>query len=228
MLIIKILYHRATIWALIPVLTLTVLSGCGRKIENVENLHTGIGRSIIVFGNSIAAGYGVPEDKSFPALLARKLGIPILNRGVSGDTTAMALRRLEKDVLEENPWMVIIELGGNDFLNKVPKEETEANLIQIIEAIQRKGAIAVLLGMNMGLFVDEYREIYQRVAERTGAYLIPEVLNGILDNPAYRQEDFIHPNEAGHEKLADRVAKELRPLLMKATWPPELLRYRTF
>ncbi|WRH66128.1 MAG: GDSL-type esterase/lipase family protein [Planktothrix sp. GU0601_MAG3] len=113
-------------------------------------------------------------------------------------------------------------MGGNDFLQKLPKTETEANLKEIVTKIQEKQAIAVLLGINLGLFTDEYAEIYQRVAQETQAYLIPQILEGIIDNPKYRQEDFIHPNAAGHQRLGERVAKDLKPLLEKAK-KPELL-----
>jgi acyl-CoA thioesterase-1 len=138
----------------------------------------------------------------------------------------MGLSRLQKDALAAEPWLVIVELGGNDFLQKIPKTETEQNLRQIVTSIQQQKAIVVLLGINLGYIEDEYDELYQRVAKDTQAYLIPQVLTGIVDNPKNRQEDIIHPNAAGHQLLATRVAKNLQPLLAQATWPPALLQYR--
>ena len=118
--------------------------------------------------------------------------------------------------------MVIIALGGNDFLKKVPKTVTEQNLTEIISQIQARKAITVILGMNLGLFTDEYKDLYQRVAEETGSYLIPQVLKGIIDNPKHRQQDIIHPNQIGQKILADKITKSLEPLLKQAKLPVSL------
>ncbi len=206
--------------------SLLAFTSCGNHIDSVKNLKTGAGSQIIVLGDSIASGYGVTETEAFPSVLSRQLGVPILNRGVSGDTTAAGLNRLQNDVLSAEPWLVIVELGGNDFLRRIPKSETEQNLRQIITAIQDKGAIAVLLGINMGLTGDSYQQIYDRVAKDTKAYLIPQILKGILDDTRYRQDDVIHPNTAGHALLATRIAKDLQPILQKATWPTALVKYK--
>ncbi|MEC4892326.1 MAG: arylesterase [Oscillatoria sp. PMC 1051.18] len=202
--------------------SLLTFTSCSGEINNVKNLQAGVGEQIIILGDSIASGYGVAESEAFPAVLSQKLDLPILNKGVSGDTTAMGLSRLEKDVLAENPWLVIVELGGNDYLRKIPKLETEENLRKIVTSIQEKQAIVVLLGMNLGIVKDEYEEIYDRVAADTGAYLIPQVLKGILDESRHRQDDVIHPNATGHKILAERIAKDLQPLLAKAKLPPAL------
>lgn len=206
--------------------SILVFTSCGANIDAVKNLKTGAGKQVIVLGDSIASGYGVQETQSFVSVLRRQLGLPIVNRGISGDTTAAGLSRLQTDVIAAEPWLVIVELGGNDFLRRIPKTETEQNLRQIVTSIQEKGAIAVLLGINIGLTRDTYQEIYDRVAKDTKAYLIPQILKGILDDTRYRQDDVIHPNAAGHELLATRIAKELQPLLEKATWPTDLLKYR--
>ncbi len=196
-----------------------IITSCSHLVDRVKNLQAGVGERIIVLGDSIASGYGLSEAESFPSVVSRLLNLPIVNRGVAGDTTADALNRLQQDVLSASPWLVIVELGGNDFLQKLPKTETEANLKEIITKIQEKQAIAVLLGINLGMFKDEYQEIYTRVAKETQAYLIPQVLEGIIDNPKYRQEDFVHPNAAGHQRLGERIAKDLKPLLEKAKKP---------
>ena len=198
---------------------LFLLTNCQNQFSGITNLHAGAGQQIIVLGDSITAGYGLSLEQAYPHLLSQKLNLPILNRGVSGDQTADGLARLSKDVLSEKPWMVIVALGGNDFLKKVPKIETEQNLRQIVNQIQAQKAITVLLGMNLGLFKDEYKSLYKTVAEETGSYLIPQVLKGIIDNPKHRQEDIIHPNAKGQELLAERIAKALQPLLKKATKP---------
>jgi acyl-CoA thioesterase-1 len=201
---------------------LVLLTNCQHQFDNIVNLHSGTGKQIIVLGDSITAGYGLETSQAYPNLLAQKLDLPILNRGVSGDTTADGLQRLEVDVLDESPWLVIVALGGNDFLKKVPKTTTEQNLRSIIAKIQAQKAISVILGMNLGLFKDEYRDLYQRVATDTGSFLIPQVLKGIIDNPKHRQQDIIHPNAIGQEILATHIAKDLQPLIQAATLPAQL------
>lgn len=201
--------------------SLLLLTNCSSQFNEIKNLNNGTGKQIIVLGDSITAGYGLTPQQAYPNLLAQQLDLdlPILNRGVSGDTTANGLARLRKDVIDEQPWLVIIGLGGNDFLRKIPKSATETNLNVMITQVQAEGAITVLLGMNLGLFKDEYQEIYARLAQDTGSYLIPQVLKGIIDNPKHRQQDIIHPNQKGQEILANRIAKALKPLLEQATLP---------
>ncbi len=196
-----------------------IAGGCGSP--SIKNLRAGQGKAIVVFGNSIAAGYGVKPEESFPAQLCALIQLPVLNFGVSGDTTRSALERVP-DVLQQDPWIVIIELGGNDFLSKLPKEETQENLLKMVQTFQEHGSIVVLLGINLGLFKDEYKTIYAHVAKETGAFLIPQVLKGILDSREYRQDDFIHPNAKGHAKLARRIEDPLKSLLKKAQWPPSV------
>ena len=198
------------------------LNSCQDKLATITNIDLGSGEKIIVLGDSITAGFGLQLEQAYPYLLSQKLGLPIVNRGVSGDRTADGLARLSEDILSENPWLVIVGLGGNDFLKKVPKSETEQNLRDIIGLIQAEKAITVILGMNLGLFSDEYQELYQRVAEETGSYLIPQILKGIIDNPKHRQSDIIHPNAIGQELLAEKIAKGLEPLLKEAKIPLNL------
>ncbi|ELS05365.1 lysophospholipase L1-like esterase [Xenococcus sp. PCC 7305] len=215
--------HGLKIWlATITGTCIVLLNGCQSEIVNITNINSATGEQIIVLGDSITAGYGLPAQQAYPFLLSQKINLPIVNRGVSGDTTADALARLSRDVLTEKPWMVIIGLGGNDFLKKVPKTLTEQNLRAIISQIQTENAITVLLGMNLGLFTDEYKDLYHNVAESTGSYLIPQVLKGIIDNPQHRQQDIIHPNAIGQEILAEKIARALKPVLEEATFPAVL------
>ena len=196
-----------------------LLNSCQNKLADINNLDSGAGEKIYVLGDSITAGFGLKPEQAYPYLLSQKINLPIVNRGVSGDRTADGLARLSEDVLVEKPWLVIVALGGNDFLKKVPKIETEQNLRKIIAQVQAEDAITVILGMNLGLFSDEYKELFERVATETGSYLIPQVLKGIIDNPKHRQQDIIHPNQLGQEILADKVAKSLEPLLKQAKLP---------
>jgi len=163
----------------------------------------------------------VGDGEAWPALLEQSIGLPVENLGRAGDTTATGLARLDA-VLDSEARLVIVGLGGNDFLRKVSKAETEANLRRIVERLQEDGRVVVLLGMNLGLFTDEYSSLFRRVARATGAWLIPEVLDGVLDEAAHRQEDRIHPNAAGHRVMAERIAKGLKPLVerMGSSAPP--------
>lgn len=195
-----------------------LLAVSAHSMETVKNLNLGIGSQIIAFGDSYTSGYGVPPSAAYPSVLSRTLGVPIVNRGVSGDTTARALMRLQGDVIAAEPWLVIVGLGINDFVQEVPQMQIERNLREIVTSVQGSGAIVVLLGMTYGGF-DRYEELYQRVAVDTKAYLIPHVFKGILDTPRYQQDDVVHPNEAGHELLATRVAVGLKPLLEQASMP---------
>ncbi|MDJ0592131.1 MAG: GDSL-type esterase/lipase family protein [Pleurocapsa sp. MO_226.B13] len=208
--------------ALIIIFTLSyalLLNSCQSRFDRIANINNGTGEKILALGDSITAGYGLDQKHAYPYLLSQKINLPIVNLGVSGDRTEDALARLSEDVLRENPWMVIVALGGNDFLKKVPKTVTEQNLKEIIAQVQAQKAITVILGMNLGLFTDEYKDLYQRVAEETNSYLIPQVLKGIIDHPKHRQQDLIHPNQIGQEILADKIALALDPLLKQAKLP---------
>lgn len=203
---------------------LLLLTGCQDDInvvrEDVNNLHRGTGTQIIAFGDSITAGAGVGTQSAYPNVLSQTLGLPIVNKGRGGDTTGTALNRLQQDVIQADPWLVIVGLGGNDYLGQVPLAQTEKNLRQIVTRLQQEGAIVVVLGMNVKPFNGNYEKLYQRVANDTQAYLIPGVLEG-LNDPRYLY-DKIHPNQAGHQILANRVAEGLKPLLDKATLPANL------
>ena len=202
---------------------LLFLTGCQQDTivrEDVNNFNRGTGTQIIAFGDSITAGAGVGTQAAYPNVLSSLLGLPIVNKGRGGDTTATALSRLQQDVIQANPWLVIVGLGGNDFLQQVPLTQTEQNLRQIVTRLQQKGAIVVVLAMNVKPFNGNYGKMYQRVANDTQAYLIPGVLEG-LNDPRYLYDD-IHPNQEGHRILANRVAQGLKPLLDKVKKPPNL------
>ncbi|GAB4529788.1 MAG: arylesterase [Pleurocapsa sp.] len=199
-------------------LSSVLLANCENQSLNrrIQNLSGNADRTIVILGDSITAGYGLNPRQAYPYLLSEKFDLPILNRGVSGDTTADGLARLKRDVLSEKPWLVIIALGANDFLTQVPTIETEKNLKTIVRQIQKEKAIVVILGMNFSSFTDEYQEMYTRVARETDSYLIPQVLQGVLDNSQYSQADMIHPNALGQEIIANRIAEALKPILEKS------------
>jgi len=170
------------------------------------------GTNIIAFGDSLVEGHGATPGNDFVSLLSRRIGAPIINAGQGGDTTSAALARLDSDVLARDPRVVIVLLGGNDFLRRVPKEQTFANLATIAERIRSTGAAVVLVGVNVGLWRDPYGDEYENVARRTSAGLVPDILDDILGDQ-HLMTDSIHPNDRGYQIVADRVEPALRELL---------------
>ena len=167
------------------------------------------GTAIIAFGDSLTAGYGAPEGEDYPSKLSTLVGATVLNAGVSGDTTEAALRRIESDVLSRDPRIVIVGLGGNDYLRGVDIGTTENNLRTIVKRIQGAGAMVILLGFRFPGFRADYDGMYERIADDEEALLIPDLLDGILSDPALKS-DQIHPNARGYLVMAERVAKPLR------------------
>lgn len=199
------------LWA--ALFTGLIFSACERNgsFSYVRNLHSQ-GENIICFGDSLTEGVGAAKGEDYPSGLARQLRYQVINAGRRGDTTADALSRLDQDVLGQNPRLVIVLLGGNDFLRQVPLSETRKNLEEIVQRIQERGAMAVLVGVRLGLFTDEYGPVYKEIAKKHGALFIPEVLKGILSDPKSKS-DSIHPNAAGYQLMAERILKQVKPLL---------------
>jgi acyl-CoA thioesterase-1 len=191
------------IWALRP-----------SPYSRVKNLDSR-GSSVIAFGDSLTSGYGASAGEDYPSRLSAMSGVHVVNAGRSGDTTESALARIDNDVLSENPRIVIVGLGGNDFLNGMAVQSTEANLRTIVRKIQGTGAMVVLLAFRFPSLTANYEEMYERVANEEGCLLIARTLKGILTDPALRS-DQIHPNARGYDLMAQRMTKPLRELLRKA------------
>ena len=183
----------------------------GAKVTNLDSR----GTAVIAFGDSLTAGVGAAEGEDYPSRLAHKAGVEILNAGVSGDTTEAALARIEADVLAHDPRIVIIGLGGNDFLRRVPTADTEKNLRQIVRRIQQQGAMVVLLGFEFPSFGPSYASMYERVADDEKCLLIPDLMDGILNNQSMKSDE-IHPNARGYDLMAERVAEPLEDLIERA------------
>ena len=181
-------------------------------------------KNIIFFGNSLTAGYGVEQSEAFPALIqaridSLKLSYKVINAGVSGETTAAGMNRIEW-VLQQTVDVFILELGGNDGLRGIPLSETSKNLQEIIDAVKEKypAARVILAGMeippNMGKkYTDEFRALYRQVADKNQILLIPFLLQGVGGEPELNQADGIHPNAKGHKIVADNVWAVLKDIL---------------
>lgn len=178
--------------------------------ENIVNYPPKSG-PIVAFGDSLVVGVGSPETEGFIAPLADLVGEPIQNRGVRGDTTADGLARIET-VLELKPRIVLLLLGGNDYLRKVPKAETSENLRTLIKTLQAEGILVMLLGVRGGVLTDGYETMYEEMAQTTGSVYVENVLDGIFGN-ASLMSDSIHPNREGYARIAKKVYVELEPVL---------------
>ena len=183
-------------------------------------------RNIVIFGDSLTAGYGLedPATAAYPALLQQKIDaarLPyrVVNAGLSGDTTAAGLRRVDW-ILRQPVDIFVLALGGNDGLRGIDPGLTRANLQSILERVHAKNPSAklVLAGMQMppsmgADYTKAFGDMYPAVATKTGATLIPFLLAGVGGDPRLNQRDRIHPTAEGQAILAETVWQALRPLL---------------
>ncbi len=179
---------------------------------------------ILFFGDSLTAGYGLSPEEAFPALIEKELAksgktTKVINAGLSGETTAGGLSRIDW-VLRQSPDIFILELGGNDGLRGLPLEQTKKNLQAIIDKVRIKfpQAKIVIVGMmvppNMGSdYSNQFKGIFPALAKKNNATLIPFLLEGVAGNETLNLPDGIHPNSEGHKIVARHVLKTISPLL---------------
>lgn len=168
------------------------------------------GSDIIAFGDSLVAGVG-SSTGGFVDMLSKDLGVEVVNLGISGNTTKDALDRVE--VLKDyKPKLVMILLGGNDFLRKVPTEETFVNLDKIVRVVVNQGSVVVLLGVRSGVLSNRYDEEYEKLASKYGAVYVSDVLDGVFGRPNLMY-DTIHPNDLGYRIIADRLNPVIKKLI---------------
>jgi acyl-CoA thioesterase-1 len=183
-------------------------------------------KTIVVLGDSLAAGYGLDRSEAFPALLQRKiddarLKFQVVNASVSGDTSAGGLRRLDW-VLKRPLDVLVIELGGNDGLRGLSPAGLKKNLEGIAERARAKypGVQIVLAGMkmptNFGEYAAQFERVYSEVAKEQNLTLIPFLLEGVGGRPELNLPDRIHPTAEGQKILAENVWKVLKPILEPA------------
>ncbi|HVR97688.1 MAG TPA: arylesterase [Thermoanaerobaculia bacterium] len=179
--------------------------------------------SLVVFlGDSLTAGLGLPAEQAYPALVEQTLdreGLPVrvLNAGVSGDTTAGGLSRLDW-LLQQKPGVVVVGLGANDGLRGLDLADTERNLRQIVRRSQASGARVLLLGMqippNYGPdYAGRFKDLYPRLAEEMDVPLVPFLLEGVGGVPELNQADGIHPNPEGQVRVAENVVPHLEDVV---------------
>jgi acyl-CoA thioesterase-1 len=176
---------------------------------------------IVLLGDSLTAGLGLSPDQAYPALLQQhvdeaNLPFEIVSAGVSGDTSAGGLRRLDW-ALEGDVRIVVIALGGNDGLRGIPVDELRRNLSAMIERCRARGLNVVIAGMeappNFGdAYTAAFRKVYSDLAREHDVPLVPFLLEGVAGIPSLNQRDGIHPNVAGAKIVADNVWKVVQPL----------------
>ncbi len=161
--------------------------------------------TVVAFGDSLVHGEGATLGNDFVSLLGQKLGRPIVNLGVNGDTTADGVRRLP-ELLAYDPGTVILLLGGNDTIKRIPKDTTEENLETIIETLQKSSVVVVLLGVRGGILGDPKKDMYESLSDTYQIPYLPNVLDDLFGKQEF-MSDGVHPNDAGYAIIADRVTE---------------------
>lgn len=177
---------------------------------------------VVFLGDSISAGLHLSAEEAFPAVLERRFAASptpfrLINAGVSGDTTAGGVRRLDW-LLDQNPDVIVVELGANDGLRGVDADEIEKNLREIVRRAKAADVKVLILGMklppNYGLpYTAKFEALYEKIADDEDVPLVPYFMKGVAGDPTKNLEDGIHPTEKGHEMLADNVEDALSKVL---------------
>jgi acyl-CoA thioesterase-1 len=180
-------------------------------------------RTLLVFGDSLSAAYGLRADEGWVAQLQQRLvdqgyGYRVVNASVSGETTAGGRARLMRALETHQPQLVILELGANDGLRGLPVSDARANLASMIADIQKRPARVLLAGILMppnygARYANEFSAMYAELAKAAKVPLIPFLLDGVALDQRYMQPDGLHPNAAGQPLVLENVWKHLRPLL---------------
>jgi acyl-CoA thioesterase I len=178
---------------------------------------------ILILGDSISAGYGLPAESGWPALLQRRLAsehypYKVVNASISGDTTAGGRARLDALLVQHRPAITVIELGGNDGLRGSSIDAMRQNLDAMAAAAQKLGSRVLLVGLRMPpnygpTYVQRFDASFAEIAKARKTALVPFLFEGFADNEALFQPDRIHPVQAAQPQLLDNVWRELKPLL---------------
>lgn len=181
-------------------------------------------QTILFFGDSLTAGYGLSTEEAFPALIEKQLikkgkKVTVVNAGLSGETSAGGLSRLDW-ILKQPVEVFVLELGSNDALRGLPLDQTRNNLQAIIDKVKKKypKTKIVIAGMmmppNFGKeYTTKFQQIFPELAKKNNATLIPFLLEGVGGDEKLNQADGIHPTAEGHKIVAKNVAKFIEPLL---------------
>lgn len=198
--------------------------GSNQKSTGKDSVAVAKKKTIVFFGNSLTAGYGLSPSQAFPAIIQKKidsLGLPyqVINAGVSGETSSGGKTRIDW-ILRQPIDIFVLELGANDGLRGIPLSETKKSLQAIIDKVKAKNPDTKLLfaGMqippNMGqTYTTEFKNIYTELAEKNAMTLVPFLLEGVGGETTLNQEDGIHPTAEGHRIVANNLWRQLEKLL---------------
>jgi acyl-CoA thioesterase-1 len=202
----------------------TVTLGCGLLFIALQNAVAADG-TILVFGDSLSAAFGIRPEQGWVALLTQRLqaqgyGYQIVNASVSGETTEGGVARLPRTLQLHRPEIVVLELGANDALRGLPLASTRSNLEQMVRAARAAGARILLVGIrippNYGArYGEAFANIFPELAKQYHLPLVPFLLQGVALNPARMQEDGMHPNASGELVVLETVWPYLQPLIKK-------------
>lgn len=188
------------------IIYLVILSvSCGQQAK-LEPLSPDA--TIVAFGDSLTYGVGTSREFSYPSVLQKITGLSVINEGISGNTTEDGLQRIDKVLAHYKPKLVILCLGGNDFLRKKSNNETKNNLLTITDKIKQSGSQVVLVAVPaFGIFLGD-AELYAEIAEQTQVALLKDVLSDYLSDRTLKS-DTIHLNKQGYHKLAEAIKQFL-------------------
>ena len=202
-----------TVRVLLATCGLVLAAGCGGPKEAALPA----GASVLALGDSLTAGYGVSAQQAWPVLLAGHTGWTVVNGGISGDTSAGSLDRLPALLEEHRPVLVLVTLGGNDMLRKLPEGDTVANLGKMIDLVKARGAKAVLVATPKPSVAGAvFRtlsapDFYRKVARDHAVPLIEDAIGEVLSDPLMKG-DPLHPNAAGHALLEKKLFAALKSI----------------
>lgn len=199
--------------AALATLCTTAFLACACSGDEPRNAAAARRGSIVCLGNSVTVGFGLSNPaEAFPALLAGMSGRTVVNAGMSGDTTTDALTRIENEVLSHNPGLVIVELGGNDYLKQLPLAQTTTNLSAIITRLQKNGVMVAVVDPGGPVLLRDYSNAFAEVAKKQNALFFKHLLGGIMLKPELKL-DQVHPNAEGHRQLAVLIYRDLKKYL---------------
>ena len=200
---------------LIAFLILIILAACGS--DQPKNASIPQGATVLILGDSLSYGTGANAGEDYPSLIAKAMNWNIVNAGVPGDTTAGGLARLPDLLNQHQPKLLIVELGGNDFLRRLPQDQTIANLKSILSLSKAQGISTVLVAIPefnvllaaVGNLSDH--TMYETIAEETATPLITEVFSDVLSDKALKADE-VHPNAQGYMEVGNKMREKLKQL----------------
>lgn len=184
-----------------------LLAACGQSVPELPRLAPDA--TVLAFGDSLTHGTGAARQDSFPAVLERRIGRTVVNAGVPGETTTEGRERLPRILDREQPDLVLLCLGGNDFLRQHPEERTRRNLRHMIETIRARGVPVVLLEVPQPKLLLRAHPMYEDLAEAYDVPLLEDTLTDVLGKSELRS-DRIHPNAEGYARVAESLEELLR------------------